>query len=101
MRAVLGAVRTLAAGKVRYLEFEYHAVGRWARSDLQDLVDLLDQLDFACYWALNSGGLSRLTGCWHDVYYQQRTWSNVAYINQTSPRTHARMQALSALGPAA
>jgi len=67
MRAVIGAVRSLSARKIRYLEFEYHEVGRWARSDLQDLVDLLDQLNFACYWALKSGGLTRLTGCWHDM----------------------------------
>ncbi len=36
VRVLLGALRTLPA--VRYLEFEHHAVNRWARSDLQDTV---------------------------------------------------------------
>ena len=63
MRAILGGIRSLAAEKVRYMEFEYHKVGRWSKSDLQDLIDLLDQFGFDYYWALNSGGLRRLTGC--------------------------------------
>ena len=75
-RVLLGALRTLP--RVRYLEFEYHRVNRWARSDLQDLVDFLDQLGFDCFWAGSAGQLWRLTGCWHDSYYAQRDWSNVA-----------------------
>jgi FkbM family methyltransferase len=94
VRALLGGIHTLAARKVRYLEFEYHKVGRWALSDLQDLVDLLDQLGFDCYWALNSGGLSRLTGCWHDSYYSERFWSNVACVDRESRQTHRAMQRL-------
>jgi hypothetical protein len=39
VRVLLGGLRTLPA--VRYLEFEHHAVNRWARSDLQDTVRLL------------------------------------------------------------
>ena len=94
-RAILGGLRTLAAGVVHYLEFEYHQVGRWVVSDLQDLVDLLDQLGFDCYWALNTGGLSRLTGCWHDSYYADRYWSNVACIDRGLQHTHRKMQQLS------
>lgn len=97
MRVIIGSIRTIAANRVRYLEFEYHSVGRWAQSDLQDLVDLLDQLNFDCYWALNSGFLARLTRCWDDVYYRQRGWSNVACINREMPKTHAKMQQLSTL----
>ena len=95
MRAIIGCVRSLYTKKIRYFEFEYHNVARWAFSDLQDLIDILDQMDFACYWALNSGGLCRLTGCWHDMYYKQRTWSNVACINRASKHTYARMQEIS------
>jgi FkbM family methyltransferase len=94
-RAILGGIRTLAAQMVRYLEFEYHAVGRWAASDLQDLIDLLDQLGFDCYWALNSGGLSRLTGCWHDSYYRDRFWSNIACVDRNLHQTHHKMNQLS------
>ncbi len=92
MRALIGCIKTLALGIIRYLEFEYHSVGRWAQSDLQDMIDLLDQLNFDCYWALNSGKLARLTGCWHDLYYRERTWSNVACINRKESRTHTFMQ---------
>ncbi len=81
----------LASNRVRYFEFEYNSVGRWEKSDLQDLIDLLDQIDYDCYWALNSGGLSRLTGCWHDSYYE-RTWGNVACICRQEQRTHQKMQ---------
>ncbi len=94
VRAIIGGIRSLAAEKVRYMEFEYHKVGRWAFSDLQDVVDILDQLGFDCYWALNSGGLSRLTGCWHDSYYTDRFWSNVACVQRNLRQTHKKMQEL-------
>lgn len=94
LRVLLGGIKTLASDKIKYLEFEYHNVNRWARSDLQDTIDLLDQLNFDCYWALNSGKLSRLTGCWHDSYYSERKWSNVACINRKMKKTHSKMQSL-------
>lgn len=96
VRVVLGGMRILAAQRVRYLEFEYHRVGRWAKSDLQDLTDLLDQLGFDCFWTLNSGALSRLTGCWHDSYYE-RTWSNVACLHRKDKRTLQAMQTAAGL----
>lgn len=89
MRVIFGAVRTLP--KVKYLEFEYHNVNRWSRSDLQDLIDLLDQFDFDCFWTGNSGQLWRLTGCWHDSYYSQRFWSNVACSNRNEMALHQIM----------
>lgn len=92
MKALIGCIKTLASGIIRYLEFEYHSVGRWARSDLQDLIDILDQLNFDCYWTLNSGNLLRLTGCWHDSYYSERTWSNIGCINRMEINTHLFMQ---------
>lgn len=92
LRAILGAINTIAAQKVKYIEFEYHEVGRWKYSDLQDLIDLLDNVQYDCYWALDSGKLSRLTGCWHDSYYTERSWSNIACINRNLPHTHKRMQ---------
>lgn len=92
MKALIGCIKTLASGIIRYLEFEYHSVGRWAQSDLQDLIDILDQLNFDCYWTLNSGNLLRLTGCWHDSYYRERTWSNIGCINRKETETHLFMQ---------
>jgi FkbM family methyltransferase len=56
VRVLLGALRTLASAKVRYLEFEYHQVGHWKISSLEDTIDMLDNLNFDCYWSLNGGG---------------------------------------------
>ena len=92
-RVILGSLNSLHM--VRLLEFEYHAVARWANSDLQDLVDLLDQFGFDCYWQGNQGQLWRLTGCWHDSYYVKRFWSNVACAKRNEHSLHAAMEAIS------
>ena len=76
MRVIIGALQTLP--KVRYLEFEYHSMSHWAFSSLNDLIDILDNFGFDCFWTADSGGLWRLTGCWHDSYYEKRYWSNIA-----------------------
>jgi FkbM family methyltransferase len=89
MRVIFGAVQSLF--KVRFLEFEYHNVNRWQYSDLQDLIDLLDQFNFDCYWPLNDGRLFRLTGCWHDSYYAKRSWSNIACCNRNENALHSAM----------
>jgi FkbM family methyltransferase len=93
VRVLLGALRTLASAKVRYLEFEYHQVGHWKISSLEDTIDMLDNLNFDCYWSLNGGGLRRLTGCWH-TSYDERKWSNVACISRRERATHAYMERL-------
>lgn len=95
MRVIIGAVKSLS--RVRYLEFEYHEVNRWARSDLQDLIDLLDQFGFDCFWSGNAGQLWRLTGCWHDSYYAKRFWSNVACTNRKEEMLLQTMEALAEL----
>ena len=92
VRVLLGALHTLAAHKIRYFEFEYSEHGKWATSDLEDVIDMLDHFGYDCYWALNSGGLSRLTGCWHPTYAAEAFWSNIACISRRQSRTHARMQ---------
>jgi len=91
VRVLLGGLRTLASGKVRYLEFEYHQVGHWKHSSLEDAIDMLDTLNFDCYWSLNSGGARRLTGCWHESYDEKR-WSNIACINRQERATHAYLE---------
>ena len=99
---------------VRFLEFEYHGVNRWARSDLQDLVDLLDQFGFDCYWqggfgwadgvmVQNSGKLWRLTGCWDDSYYtvfrDYGSNGNVACVNRDETElTDAMHHSASSIG---
>jgi FkbM family methyltransferase len=95
MRVIFGAVHSLS--KVRLLEFEYHGVNRWQYSDLQDLVDLLDQFNFDCYWPLNDGRLLRLTECWDDSYYAKRSWSNVVCCNRDEVAVHRAMTVLSSI----
>lgn len=89
MRVIFGAVHILP--KVKLLEFEYHNVNRWGQSDLQDLIDLLDQFEFDCFWTGNNGQLWRLTGCWHESYYSKRFWSNVACSNRNERTLHQAM----------
>ena len=72
----------------------YHNIGRWAKSDLEDLIELLDHLNFDCYWAMNSGMLARLTGCWHESYSTQHKLSKIACVSRQEHATHAKMQRL-------
>jgi FkbM family methyltransferase len=85
MRVLFGSVGILGERRVRYLEFEYHAVHKWASSNLEDLVDLLDQFGFDCYFPGNRGQLWRLTGCWDDSY-NKKTWSNVVCPHRSEVR---------------
>ena len=46
VRVLLGALHTLAAHKIRYFEFEYSEHGKWATSDLEDVIDMLDHFGY-------------------------------------------------------
>lgn len=98
MQVILGGIHIFAAHLVRYFEFEYHFTGRWQTSNLQDLIELLDQLGYDCYWALNSGNLTRITGCWHDDY-NEKWWSNVACISRKEIYTSKFMESLTEFVP--
>eukprot|EP00227_Mantoniella_beaufortii_P021005 CAMPEP_0197604610 /NCGR_PEP_ID=MMETSP1326-20131121/41529_1 /TAXON_ID=1155430 /ORGANISM="Genus nov. species nov., Strain RCC2288" /LENGTH=363 /DNA_ID=CAMNT_0043172305 /DNA_START=32 /DNA_END=1120 /DNA_ORIENTATION=+ len=45
-----GAKLTLESGSVRYLEFEYHAIGHWKNYQLEKTIDYLDKLEYQCFW---------------------------------------------------
>jgi FkbM family methyltransferase len=69
--------------RTRYLEFEYHGV--WAKEHLlKDAVDLLDELQFVCYFA-GQGRLFKVTGatCWIEDLYEIRMWSNIACVHRS------------------
>ncbi len=83
-RVIIGGSRLFAAQKVRLFEFEAHAVNHWTKSDLEDLIDLLDNFGYTCYWETNSGKLVQLSGCWAPPYYQHY-WKNVACALRTEP----------------
>lgn len=76
---LMGARRTLK--RVRYLEFEINAVGRWPEHSLRVAIKMLSESDFACYWAGTGGHLWRITGCFLD-HYEKKYWANVACVNR-------------------
>lgn len=67
----------------RYLEFEYHGIGAWGKTDsLVTAVSVLDErFGFTCYWA-GKGQLDGITGCWQ-AYMEMRSWSNVVCVNRS------------------
>uniref|UniRef100_A0A6S8XPX8 Methyltransferase FkbM domain-containing protein n=1 Tax=Chaetoceros debilis TaxID=122233 RepID=A0A6S8XPX8_9STRA len=77
--------------RVEYLEFEYNWMGSWENQHLYDMIDMLDQKDFTCYWAGNEK-LWRITGCWMQ-YFDVHLWSNVACVNRSRvPRLAYKME---------
>jgi FkbM family methyltransferase len=77
--------------KVEYLEFEYNWMGSWSNQHLYDIVEMLDEFDFTCYWA-GRQKLWRITGCWQ-LYFDVHTWSNVACANRNRvPRLAEKME---------
>ena len=80
MDVLLGGLKT-ALPRTQYLEFEYNWVGSWGHQHLNDLVTLLDQRGFTCYWPGFDNNIWRITGCWLD-FYDTHVWSNVACVNR-------------------
>ena len=88
---IIGMVNTLARQKVRVFEFEYHIHGPWKTMDLSLIVDLLDVLDYDCFWQGNSNQLWRLTGCWSVEHGLKRTWSNIVCVHRQQIDLHKDM----------
>jgi FkbM family methyltransferase len=82
-RVIIGATNLFLNEKIRAFEFEYHKVGHWQNSSLEDLIDQIDHFGFDCYWEFNSGMLTRITGCW-DHSYNERGHSNIACAHRKS-----------------
>jgi FkbM family methyltransferase len=68
----------------RWLVFEYHSVGMWPKRSLKDVVAKLDTWGYDCYFAGNRDPLTRLTGCWDDVF-EIRHLSNIVCANRNDP----------------
>ena len=67
--------------RVHYLEFEYNWMGAWKKQHLRDLIELLDERGFTCYWPGFDSNIWRITGCWLE-HYDIHFWSNVACVNR-------------------
>ena len=66
--------------RVEYLEFEYNWMGPWKKYHLYDTIEMLDEIDFTCYWT-GVQKLWRITGCWQ-VYFDIHAWSNISCANR-------------------
>lgn len=86
-----GADATLS--RVKYLEFEYHAMGAWPKYNLSNVtVQLWEKHNFICYYS-GVGELWRLTNCFQQ-YFDVHKWSNVACVNpRFDPVLAERMEA--------
>ena len=76
--------------RVRYVEFEYHAIGPWHNITLASVTSALEDLGFVCYW-LGQKKLWRITGCWHPGY-EDKGWSNVGCVHRSQEEWLAIME---------
>lgn len=87
---LIGASKTLMSLKPSYVQFENHGVGKWKTFDLKDSIDMLDAMEYECFWSTNSGKLIQVTNCWHESYSKFKIWSNIACYHR-SDRTLKRI----------
>jgi hypothetical protein len=71
-----GASKTLASGRVGFIEFEYHNIGPWSTMRLQDTVEYLDALEFTCYFANKDGPIPVTCFDWKR-FNNKHHWSNL------------------------
>jgi hypothetical protein len=55
-------------------------MGPWKNQHLYDTIEMLDELDFTCYWT-GTQRLWRITGCWQ-LYFDIHAWSNISCVNR-------------------
>ncbi len=97
MHVLYGSLHLLL-GAVRVLEFEVHAVGQWGVSRVDNVVAMLDNAGFTCYWHLNGEHpLLRATGCMAEALESNtiKHWSNMVCVNRKEPSVAALFEKLS------
>lgn len=77
---ILGAGKDILE-RVEFLQFEYNWKAAWKLHHLVDIIDLLDENEFTCYWAGKDQRLWRITGCFM-LYYDIKVWSNIVCVNR-------------------
>lgn len=98
VNVLYGGLNTLTSGVVRILEFEVHAVGHWRVSRVDNIVSMLDNSGFTCYWHLNGlHPLLRATGCMAEELENNtiKTWSNIVCVNRRDIEVAAMFETLS------
>jgi FkbM family methyltransferase len=98
MNVIYGAVNFLSSHLVRVLEFEVHDINHWHVSRVDNVVALLDNLGFICYWHLNGDyPLLRATGCMAEALEMPgvKNWSNMVCANTVEESLVELFEALS------
>ena len=98
MHVLFGGLNFLTSHLVRVLEFEVHTVGHWAVSRVDNVVTILDNLGFTCYWHLNGDyPLLRATGCMSEEMENPKikVWSNMVCANRNEDELARLFESLS------
>lgn len=73
-----GMTNILLKKQARVIIFEYHSIGEWKTTRLQDVVSKFAEYNYFCYFEGLHGRLWPISGsCWSDLY-EFHHWSNVA-----------------------
>jgi hypothetical protein len=67
--------------RTEYIEFGFSWKGTWAKHSLIEVIELLDNLEFTCYWA-GVNKLWRITGCWREIYNSSKFVASIACVNR-------------------
>lgn len=98
IHVLYGGLNLLVSGVVRILEFEVHTVGHWGVSRVDNVVTMLDNMGFTCYWHLNGEyPLLRATGCMAEELESDKikVWSNMVCVNRREHHVEAMFESLS------
>ena len=76
--ALLSAKKILH--RIEYMEFEYSWRGEWRNHKLSDIIQMLDESNFTCFW-IGNHELWRITGCFQE-HYDKQFWSNIGCGNR-------------------
>ena len=83
---------------MRVLEFEVHDISHWAVTRVDNLLALLDNIGFVCYWHINGEyPLLRATGCMAEELesLNVKHWSNMVCANKHEEKLVQLFESLS------
>ena len=91
-QVILGAEGAMRAGIIDMLSFEYHKLGLWPQTSLEEMVKIFDSVGYDSYF-IGDYQLYKLGGgCWHSSY-EIRTWSNVLAVRRGYEKHNALLRA--------
>jgi len=76
-RVLFSGLNAFRHHRITALEFEYHEVGPWQKTNLSQVIVYLSLHGLDCYWQLNDGKVIPVTQCWHERYDAEKWWANL------------------------